>query len=192
MQKTIKLETVKDPNQKVVPPRIAGLPDGWSQIGMAFGTSTIRIAFPGTVNPIEGSMTGQTIDANLGSAVTDAGDKSVPTRSLRVYRVRKEDGRIKNCGFSSAGERSNIEKNLSFGSVPYKFCGTTGSEAAMGNRYHLNAFAAKIGDEYLVLELMVHSVACENFEKPEEQCLAYDEKRDTAIFAEILSRLTVE
>lgn len=159
---------------------------------MTFGTSTIHIAFPGTVNPIEGSMTGQVIDADLGSAVADAGDKSVPKRSLRVYRVRKEDGRMQNCGFSSSGERSKVEKNLSFGSVPFKFCGTTGNEAALGNRYHLNAFAAKIGDEYLVLELVVHSVACENYEKPEEQCVAYDEKRDTAIFAEILSKLTME
>lgn len=191
---TQKLERKALP-EKVIS-RIEGIPEHWSQIGVAMGTSTVRIAFPGVVTPIEGSNQTQVVQADMGTAVLDPRDLAVPTRSLKVHLLRPDDKRLKDCAFSETGwgngKTEVVQKNLTFGSFPHSFCQTGETDAAMGNRYYMHSFATKIGDRVLVLEFLVHSVVCENFEKPNEQCIAYDEKRDTALFAEVLSRLTVE
>lgn len=195
-QKQIRLQTIKSPDANKAIPQVQGIPEHWSQIGVMVGTSTVRVAFPGVLNQMEGSATNQVIDVDMGTAVLDPKDLAVPTRSLRVYVLREDDKRIKNCAYSeqgwNAGKTPEVEKNLTFGTLPSKFCRTSESDAAMGNRYAIHSFATKIGNQYLVMQFTVHSVVCENYEKPTEQCVTYDEKRDTAIFAEILSELKVE
>jgi hypothetical protein len=190
------LQTVKLPTAGSVIARIQGIPEHWSQIGVTLGTSTVRIAFPGTLSTVEGSQTDQVLQADMGTAVLDPKDLTVPTRSLRVFVVPKDDKRMKNCAFSEVGWNNGpdqeTQKNLKFGEVPLTFCRHSQSDAALGNRYAMHSFAAPIGNQVLVLEFVVHSVVCENFEKPTEQCVPYDEKRDTAIFPEILSQVRVE
>lgn len=193
---TQKLQTIKLPTKDSVIAQIQGIPEHWSQVGVMMGTSTVRVAFPGFISPIEGSNSNQVIQVDMGTAVLDPGDRAVPTRSLRVFTLRAEDKRIKDCAFSETGWQSgkiqNVQKNLSYGTFPSKFCRTSEADAAMGNRYAIHSFATRVGDQYLVMEFLVHSVACENYEKPAEQCVAYDEKRDTALFAEVLGQLKVE
>lgn len=191
---TQRLQTIKAPEKIVT--RIQGVPEHWSQVSVAMGTSTVKIAYPGFLNPIEGSNANQVVQADMGTAVLEPRDLAVPTRSLRVYVLRAGDKRIKDCAFSetgwSSGKTQKINKGLTFGVFPKSFCQTSESDAALGNRYNFHSFATQIGGQTLVLEFVVHSVACENYEKPSEQCVAYDEKRDTALFAEILGQLTLE
>lgn len=187
------IQSMKPPSPESIISKIKGMPEGWSRIGVAVGTSTVNIVFPGSTEPIEGSATGQIIQANLGTAVVDAGEKSVPTTSFRVYVVRPEDSRIKNCAFSSFGWPESsialIKRNMEFPPSPFKYCGFEMEEGAVGNRYHIYTYATQIGDRILALEFVVHSLVCENFEKPAEQCVAFDEARDTARFREILSQI---
>src|SRR5512133_3168553 len=186
---------IEIPTPEGVISKITGIPNGWSQVNISIGTSTARIAFPGTAEGLEGSSTGQIIQANLGTAVVDAGEKRVPTTSFRVYVVDSDDSRVKDCAFSSFGwsEQSiSVKRDLEFPSSSRKFCGYESEEAAMGNRYHSYTYATQIEDKTLALEFVVHSLACENFEKPEEQCVAFEETRDTSTFVDIISQLKVE
>ena len=183
-------------NDQAASSQIQGVPEHWSQIAVVMGTSTVRIAFPGTVNTMDGAATDQVVQTDMGTAVLDPKDLAVPTRSLRVFLLRPEDKRLKDCAFSengwSGGASQNVQKKLKFGSFPYTFCQHSESNAAVGNRYAINSFSTQVNGQVLVLEFMVHSVACENYPKPKEQCVEYDEKRDTAIFPEILSQLKVD
>lgn len=183
---------IEIPTPQEVISSMTGVPEGWSQVSVSVGTSTIRIPFPGTVEPMEGSASGQMLQADLGTAVLDPGEKRVPTTSFRVYLIRPDDKRIKDGAYSSFGfdgDSEQIRCDMEFVGSPFRYCGYHSEEAALGNRYNTYSYATRIDDRILALEFVVHSLVCENFENPEAQCVGFDEARDTAGFQEILSKV---
>lgn len=176
---------------------VSRVPDFWNDVNVSVGEVTVRFSFPGSFTTVDMIGSGQVLNADLGTAVENPGERSVPGRSLRMFVIDGTDERIKNCAFSElgwdAGQSPSIQKDLTFGTDSgLTFCGSRQNEGAAGNRYATYAYSAPVSGRVLVFEFTVHSVVCENFERPEEECVAFDEARDTVIFAEILSKISME
>lgn len=173
------------------------VPEAWNTANVSVGESLVRLSFPGSFVMTNTNSAGQVMNVDMGTAVENPGERSVPGRSLRVFVIEPEDERMRDCVFSesewTAGRAPDIRTNLSFGDASkLVFCESRENEGAAGNRYAVYTYAAPVGGRVLVFAFTVHSVVCENFEDPEAQCVSFDEARDTAIIKEILSRLAVE
>lgn len=176
---------------------IQRVPASWNNVNISVGESLTRVSFPGSFVITNTNSDGQVMNVDMGTAVENPGERSVPGRSLRVFVVDPEDARMRDCAFSenewTAGRAPEMKTGLTFGTTSkLSFCESKDQEGAAGNRYAVYTYSTPVDGQILVLEFTVHSVVCENFERPEEQCVSFDEARDTAIFADILSRITVE
>ncbi len=173
------------------------VPEAWNTANVSVGDAVVRMSFPGSFVMTNTNSAGQVMNVDMGTAVENPGERSVPGRSLRLFVIDPEDTRMRDCAFSesewTAGRAPDIRTNLSFGyASELVFCESRENEGAAGNRYAVYTYATPVGGQVLVFEFTVHSVVCENFEDPEKQCVSFDEARDTAIFAGILSRIVVE
>jgi len=172
------------------------VPASWNDVNISIGEAIVHMSFPGSFVMTNTNSDGQVMNVDMGTAVENPGERSVPGRSMRMFAVDAQDQRMRDCLFSenewTAGRAPEMKTNLTFGTSKLSFCESSEQEGAAGNRYSVYTYTTPIGGQILVLEFTVHSVVCENFERPEEQCVSFDEARDTAIFADILSRITVE
>ena len=128
---------------------------------------------------------------DLGTQVTATSVQSVPTTELAVRIIPASDPRIKNCFFSESRwpEDANgiVTSHLTLGGRDV--CLAVEQDAGAGNYYSSYAYTIAHGDEYIVLNFVVHSVNCLNYEDPATQCVAFDEARDTKGFADIVGTL---
>lgn len=172
------------------------LVNSWNRIRLAEGEYIIALSFPGAL--ASRSMSdGQILEADIGTSVENPGERAVPRGSLKLFLIDSADARMTDCAFSenerTAGRAPDIRAGLSFtDSSNLTFCESKEEEGAAGNRYAIYTYATPVGEKILALEFIVHSLACENFENPEAQCVAFDEARDTAVFGDILSSVEIE
>ena len=167
------------------------LPQGWSE--QSFGEIWV-LAHPGKVQPTNEEPPVKTrarvLTLDLGTAVSDPGERSVPRRSMTIDQLLPGDVyRTVGCVSTSTELGVDISAVSTTTRQGIGICLRTQVEAAAGNRYHtLSATVIGIQSAY-VLDYVVHSVECGNFEHPDEQCVAYDEARDQALFWQILNAL---
>jgi hypothetical protein len=174
------------------PTSTSSVPSGWNSLMVGAVTSTASIAFPGVADASFG-IENLFVEAALGTAIQDPGTKSVPDRTMRVFILQRNDTRLNGCAFSElgwdSGRAPSSTTGLRFGSSPYVFCENREGDAAAGNRYNMKTYTTPFGANILAVEFVVHSVVCENFPNPAEQCVAFDEARDTAIDGQILATI---
>jgi len=150
------------------------------------GAPPFTFTASGTIAGTEG-ISGPALGViDLGSAVQDPGAKYAPTRMLEVYLVDADDPRMDGCFFSGDGWKNGVSPKK--GGSPISkimLCVTTTEDAAVGNRYNVRAYATPVDGRYIVFQFIVHSLVCENYPNPEEQCIPYDETRDMGDFEKI-------
>lgn len=167
------------------------IPQGWKV--QAFG-DIWSVAYPGVVQPTNDEPPVKTrtrfTTIDLGTAVAEVEEKSVPRRVMTIDQLLPGDVyRTVGCVPTSTELGLDISAISTTTKQGIGICLRTQSEAAAGNRYHTIS-ATVIGIQFAyALDYVVHSVECSNFERPTEQCVPYDEARDTALFWRILDTL---
>lgn len=141
-------------------------------------------------------MDGGTVDTDsiatidLGTRVASTSAISVPTTMLYVRILSATDPRMQNgylseAGWSDDAERvATSEKRIGNHTVYL----ASEQDAAAGSRYASYAYAIPHDDEFVILNFIVHSVNCQNYDDP-TQCVSFDEERDTSGFEEIIETL---
>lgn len=168
------------------------VPEGWKV--QAFGDSW-SLAHPGVVQTAHDEPPVKTrarvVMIDLGTAVADAGEKTVPRRIITIDRLLPGDDYLTigcvatstSVGMASSAVSSRTAQGVGV-------CIRTENEAAAGNRYHtLSATVIGVQSAY-VIDYVVHSVECANYDRPAEQCVPYDEARDQALFWRMLDTLS--
>lgn len=167
------------------------LPGGWQRI--SFG-GVWSLFHPGAGVP-ESAVAGvdkraREFTLDLGTAVEGAGEKSVPRRTLVVDRLLPGNDFLSlGCVATTTvmGTPSMVSSTTTAQGVGV--CVRRFAEGAAGSRYHtLSATLLTINAAYAV-DYTVRSSECTLYERPEEQCVAFDEARDTALFWTILATL---
>lgn len=183
------------PVQYVAHPEAAtsteSVPNGWQRISFGGAWSLFH---PGTTVPeaavasVDRRAREFTLD--LGTAVEGAGEKSVPRRTLVVDRLLPGNDFLSlGCVATTTvmGTPSMVSSTTTAQGVGV--CVRRFAEGAAGSRYHtLSATLLTINAAYAV-DYTVRSSECALYERPEEQCVAFDEARDTALFWSILATL---
>jgi hypothetical protein len=167
------------------------VPNGWQPISFGGAWSLFH---PGTTVPeaavasVDRRAREFTLD--LGTAVEGAGEKSVPRRTLVVDRLLPGNDFLSlGCVATTTamGTPSMVSSTTTVQGVGV--CVRRFAEGAAGSRYHtLSATLLTINAAYAV-DYTVRSSECALYERPEEQCVAFDEARDTALFWAILATL---
>lgn len=127
---------------------------------------------------------------DLGTAVDGAGEKSVPRRTLTIDRLLPGNDFLSlGCVATTTqmGAPSSVYTTTTAQGVGA--CVRTFSEGAAGSRYHTLSATLITIDAAYVVDYLIRSTECTLYERPEEQCVAFDEARDTALFWTILATL---
>ena len=157
------------------------------------GTPAFSFAYTGEATTSGSLNENAFVHIDMGTVVKNPGDRSVPTRSLEAFVISATDTQMNGCYFSDSTwpkgyEPASKEQKL-IGTN--QFCITSETDAAAGNRYFKQSYALQAGDRVIVMQFVVHSVVCENYPNPTEQCVAFDEARDTQGFEEIVKTVKV-
>lgn len=126
---------------------------------------------------------------DLGTAVKDPGGKSVPTRKLEVYRLKFGDLRLDGCDSALVGKQGIRQVMPVATALNAILCLQKSSDAGAGNLYDTYDYIFATNTGAYVFSFTTHSVQCQNFERPDEQCVMYDEKRDAELFPIIMGTL---
>lgn len=132
---------------------------------------------------------GLILRVNLGTAVENIGTRTVPVRKLEVRRVKRGDLRLEGCDPEVIGKQGITEVTTVATSLGTVLCLQKSTDAGAGNLFHTSDYLFFTSDGPYVFSFTTRSVQCVNFERPAEQCVAYDEARDTAIFPQIMGTL---
>ncbi len=130
-----------------------------------------------------------TID--LGTAVQNPGTRSVPRRTLQVWRLSRNDAALEPCTDAQVGTQGVRSVRLVRNRARQSFCLRAAADAGAGNRYDSRTYTLPTANGGYSFAFTTHSVECLNFPRPQEQCVTFDEARDTALFAEIMGTLLV-
>lgn len=179
---TIPTPTVSSTSEVVIPA-------GWQTAqGMLGGLS---VSYPGTVlsgeQPMVTSTRERLLTVDLGTAVESPGGKAVPRRTFYVDRLLLGDEYYDiDCAATSTGLGVLSSATTTIVPSTLSLCARSFADAGAGNIYtHHEASVFTMRGGYVVGQI-THSVQCANFERPEEQCVPYDEARDAALYQAIL------
>lgn len=179
------------PSDAPTTPSIPKAPEGWQTYenvvhGFVF-------SYPGDVAwGVGGYNLSDTVASfDLGTQVSSTSAESVPTTELAIRTIPATDSRIRDCFFSESRwpDEANGIKTSHVTIGGRDVCLAVEQDAGAGNYYSSYAYGVKHDDEVIVLNFVVHSVNCLNYENPATQCVAFDEARDTKGFEEIVGTL---
>jgi len=130
---------------------------------------------------------------DFGLSVTNTRAISVPDRQLHVRVVAASSPNVKDCFYSESGWPSGYasmrQEKVTFNGAA--FCLSVERDAGAGNYYDTYNYLTKTGDQYVLMNFVVHSVNCLNYDNPAEKCVDFDESRDTAIFADVMNTFSL-
>ncbi|MEO5927883.1 MAG: DUF3298 domain-containing protein [Patescibacteria group bacterium] len=184
-------QTAVTPSDAAQSPSIPKAPNGWRTYENVVRGFLFSYPEQATWNMGGYNLEDTVASFDLGSQVTSMTAQSVPTTELAVRVIPTTDLRIKDCFFSESRwpeEATGIQTtHVSLGGRDV--CLTVESDAGAGNYYSSYAYSVINGNEVIILDFVVHSVNCLNYEDPESQCVAFDETRDTKEFEGIVGTL---
>lgn len=167
------------------------IPAGWERVSFGDIWSLYQ---PGRAAPELGEPSLDTrlrrFTADLGTAVEEPGEKAVPRRTLTIERLLPGDDYL-SLGCVATSTRFGTPTSVVSTSTAQQVsaCLRTFVEGAAGSQYHtLSATLLSLQDAYVV-DYTVRATNCSLYERPEEQCVAFDEARDMALFWAILATL---
>jgi hypothetical protein len=140
----------------------------------------------------EEAKNGLILRVALGTAVQNPGKKSVPDRTMEVWKLKSGDVRLTECDSSLVGKQNIREVQPVTTNKNTVFCLQKSTSAGAGNLYNTQDYIFLTSDGPYVFNFTTHSVQCANFERPAEQCVAFDEKRDAALFSEIMGTVALK
>ncbi|MDD2786338.1 MAG: DUF3298 and DUF4163 domain-containing protein [Patescibacteria group bacterium] len=138
------------------------------------------------------AATGTVLFLDLGPTVASSTALSVPNDALDV-KIITNDGTDLQVG-AELKDGCYDERDGSAQATPgviyngQQVCVVEGAGAAAGNRYNQYWYTIPLGKKSLVFAFTIHSVNCQNFDKP-GACLAFDESRDSLVSKMIMSTL---
>ncbi len=155
----------------------------------------IRFSHPGTATPAdpksEEARQGLVTTIDLGTAIQDPGTKSVPKRTLKVRRLLRTDPLLAPCSENEVGQQGIRAVKMVRNRARQSFCVRSSADAGAGNLYDTRSYVLMTAAGGYEFAFTTHSVQCLNFPRPQEQCVPFEEVRDTALFEEIMGSLTV-
>ncbi|MFA6503757.1 MAG: DUF3298 and DUF4163 domain-containing protein [Patescibacteria group bacterium] len=139
------------------------------------------------------SATGTVFTLDLGPTVASSTALSVPEDTLDVKIISDEMSadlksriNIENNCYNEDGESARVTPGVIYNGQ--QVCVVESAGAAAGNRYNQYWYTIPLGKKNLVFAFTIHSVNCQNFDKP-GACLAFDESRDSLVSKMIMSTL---
>ncbi len=155
----------------------------------------VRLYHPGTSTPptpgSDEATRGLVATTDLGTAVEDPGTRSVPRRTMQIWRLSRNDAALEPCTDAQVGQQGIRSVRRVQNRDRQSFCLRSSSDAGAGNRYDTQTYTLQTANGGYSFAFTTHSVECQNFPRPEQQCLPFDEARDTALFGEIMGTLRV-
>ncbi len=155
----------------------------------------VRLYHPGTSTPAtpgsDEATRGLIVTVDLGTAVENPGTRSVPRRTMQIWRLSRNDAALEPCTDAQVGKQGIRAVRMVQNRARQSFCLRSAADAGAGNRFDTQTYTLQTANGGFSFVFTTRSVECQNFPRPEEQCLPFEEARDTALFGEIMGTLLV-
>jgi len=135
------------------------------------------------------------VSLDLGPTIKVSTQDNVPKNLLTVDFISQKDDRIKDgCYYDYGWQSDKVPENLRtihfvLGDMP--FCLTKFYEAAYDQNNVIHSYSVSIDGGFVIFDFETFLSFCGTDEDPEDNCVIYNEKRDTADFLTILSSLHI-
>jgi|GEM_PF-5602030 len=166
-------------------------PEDWTKFEHV-SVPNFSFYYPGTQasgTALMGLDRGELALFNLPSNAVVTTQKSYPQRTMTVTIFPEDSVYINGCYYNIHGADTTRDSQENLAPVRINdrtWCESKSADGAAGNHYNEFGYATNIGTQVIVFHFTVHSVACENYDNPARDCIAYNKGRDISDFKEII------